>query len=235
MAAQDKVLLGTGPDTSGSEVLYDGFTKVNGNIDLLLASGIGDSGASQIGFDDDGVSFTATDVQAAIEEITIGTGEVNTASNLGATVGREGVWADKNVDDLRFKSLVAGAGISLNSSATEITITNDGAASAALNVVYKKFVDLPYTVGASVDVVIFDTEAIQNSAIDLPAGSEGRVINIKSRLDSTQTYDLTIDANGAEKIEDDASGQLVSSITIGPGSNIKLAYSAASPAAWWIV
>jgi hypothetical protein len=48
-----------------------------------------------------------------------GGGEVNTASNLGAG---EGVFASKVDLDLQFKSLVAGAGIELSSSATEITL-----------------------------------------------------------------------------------------------------------------
>lgn len=52
-----------------------------------------------------------------------GSGEVNTASNLGAG---EGVFANKASSDLRFKSLVAGSGITLTSSASEITIDSSG-------------------------------------------------------------------------------------------------------------
>jgi hypothetical protein len=52
------------------------------------------------------------------------TGEANTASNLGSTAGREGIFASKVGVDLQFKSLVAGTNISFSSTASEITITN---------------------------------------------------------------------------------------------------------------
>jgi hypothetical protein len=52
------------------------------------------------------------------------TGEANTASNLGSTSGREGIFASKVGVDLQFKSLVAGTNISFSSTASEITISN---------------------------------------------------------------------------------------------------------------
>jgi hypothetical protein len=52
-------------------------------------------------------------------------GEANTASNLG---GGTGVFASKSGVDLRFKSLVAGANMSLSSDANTITLTSTGAA-----------------------------------------------------------------------------------------------------------
>jgi len=48
-------------------------------------------------------------------------GEANTASNLGAGTG---VYASKSSVDLRFKSLIAGTGVSLSNDANTITITN---------------------------------------------------------------------------------------------------------------
>jgi len=54
----------------------------------------------------------------------IGAGESNTASNLGAG---EGTFAQKNGVDLEFKSLVAGANITISSTATEITINGEDA------------------------------------------------------------------------------------------------------------
>lgn len=51
-----------------------------------------------------------------------GSGEANTASNLGAG---EGVFASKSGVDLQFRSLVAGSGVTLTSSATAITIDVD--------------------------------------------------------------------------------------------------------------
>lgn len=56
-----------------------------------------------------------------------GAGEANTASNLGAGTG---VFASKVVADLQFKSLVAGTGVTLTPTATEITITASGAGGA---------------------------------------------------------------------------------------------------------
>lgn len=61
-------------------------------------------------------------------EITIhaasgGSGEVNTASNLGFG---NGLYASKSGADLRFKSIVAGAGISVGATGTELTITAIG-------------------------------------------------------------------------------------------------------------
>jgi len=51
------------------------------------------------------------------------TGEANTASNLGAG---EGVFAQKVGVDLQFKSLIAGTGITLTPSSTDITIASTG-------------------------------------------------------------------------------------------------------------
>jgi len=61
-----------------------------------------------------------------------GTGEVNTASNLGAGTG---TFAAKVGADLQFKSLVAGSNVSLSSTATEITIaaTDTGEVNTASN------------------------------------------------------------------------------------------------------
>ncbi len=52
----------------------------------------------------------------------VGGGEANTASNLGAG---EGLFSDKNGVDLRFKSLVAGSGITITSNTSEVTINRD--------------------------------------------------------------------------------------------------------------
>ena len=68
-------------------------------------------------------------------------GEANTASNVG---GGTGVFASKVSEDLQFKTLVAGTGVSISSTATEITIeasagageANDGASLGAGEAVY---------------------------------------------------------------------------------------------------
>ncbi len=55
-----------------------------------------------------------------------GEGEANTASNLGSTSGRQGVFAAKSGVDLRFKSLVAAGGLSLSADASEVTVDGSG-------------------------------------------------------------------------------------------------------------
>lgn len=56
-------------------------------------------------------------------DLNLPTGEVNTASNIGAGVG---VFSAKVSTDLQFKSVVAGSGISVTSTADSITIENTG-------------------------------------------------------------------------------------------------------------
>ena len=51
-------------------------------------------------------------------------GEANTASNLGTTTF--GLFAQKNIIDLEFKSLVAGSGVDLSASSTEVTVAATG-------------------------------------------------------------------------------------------------------------
>ena len=74
------------------------------------------------------IAGTNMTITSTADEITFdasgGSGEVNTASNLGAG---EGVFAQKIAQDLEFKSLVAGSGISLASTATELTVTSTSA------------------------------------------------------------------------------------------------------------
>lgn len=67
-----------------------------------------------------GISLTpsSTDVTIAC---TVSPGETNTSSNLGAGTG---LAATKSGVNLPFKSLVAGTGISLSASSTEVTVAN---------------------------------------------------------------------------------------------------------------
>ena len=74
-----------------------------------------------------------------------GSGEVNTASNLGTG---SGLFAGKVGVDLQFKSLKAGAGVTLSSTATEVTIVASGAGGA---------VD---SVNGKTGVVVLDTDDI---------------------------------------------------------------------------
>ena len=81
-----------------------------------------------------------------------GSGEVNTASNLGTGTG---VFAGKVGVDLQFKSLKAGAGVTLSSTATEVTIVASGAGGA---------VD---SVNGQTGVVVLDTDDIAEGVSNL--------------------------------------------------------------------
>lgn len=81
-----------------------------------------------------------------------GSGEVNTASNLGTGVG---VFASKVGADLQFKSLIAGAGVTLTPTSTGITIVASGAGGA---------VD---SVNGQTGVVVLDTDDISEGATNL--------------------------------------------------------------------
>jgi hypothetical protein len=120
-------------------------------IDHLIAGGAGETNtasnlgagsgtfASKVGADlrfkslvagsNVSLSSTATEITIAATD----TGEVNTASNLGAG---SGTFASKVGSDLQFKSLVAGSNVSLSSTSTEITIaaTDTGEVNTASNV-----------------------------------------------------------------------------------------------------
>lgn len=87
-------------------------------------------------------------------------GEANTASNLGSTSGREGIFAGKVSVDLQFKSLVEGAGISLSSDSNEITIATIGFATVATSGDYDDLSNRP-TLGtaAAADTGDFATAA----------------------------------------------------------------------------
>ena len=61
--------------------------------------------------------------------VALALGEVNTASNLGIGVG---VYKEKVGVDLSFKSLVAGAGISITSGTDTVTIENTGGGGGAI-------------------------------------------------------------------------------------------------------
>lgn len=81
-----------------------------------------------------------------------GSGEVNTASNLGTGTG---VFAGKVGVDLQFKSLKAGAGVTLSSTATEVTIVASGAGVA---------VD---SVNGQTGAVVLDTDDIAEGVSNL--------------------------------------------------------------------
>lgn len=102
--------------------------------------------------------LTITQTADEIEFVSLA--EINTASNLGAG---EGVFESKVAEDLQFKSLVGGTGITLSSDANEVTIETFGLGNA----------------GSYQFTVSFDANGNVQSVADLPAGwSSGVVGNI---------------------------------------------------------
>jgi hypothetical protein len=85
------------------------------------------------------IAGTNVTMSADASSITInatgGSGETNTASNLGAGTG---IFASKVGVDLRFKSLVAGSGVSLANDANTVTITATGGGSG--EALYKRVI-----------------------------------------------------------------------------------------------
>jgi hypothetical protein len=81
-----------------------------------------------------GAGVTASQTSPGVVQIAVsgggGSGEINTASNLGAG---EGIFALKSGVDLQFKSLVAGTNVSLASDANTITISATGGAGGETN------------------------------------------------------------------------------------------------------
>ena len=93
-------------ETDGSPS-YSGLNKINFNSNDFYIT------QNSPNTDEVIVNFRGT--------VAAGSGEANTASNLGAG---EGVFAQKVGVDLQFKSLVAGTGITLIPSSTDITINS---------------------------------------------------------------------------------------------------------------
>jgi hypothetical protein len=84
-------------------------------------------GAMFTGNTETGISATYEDEDGTIDLVVSGgSGETNTASNVGSGSGTEvGVFKQKSGVDFEFKKLKQGAGITLESNASDITITNN--------------------------------------------------------------------------------------------------------------
>jgi hypothetical protein len=122
---------GTGIFTtkSGDNVQLRSIKLGTGNINLAIAA-----------------SGTGNEIEF------VNTAEINTASNLGAGAG---VFAQKSIYDLQFKSIVAGGNISVTSDSTTVTIASANAPDTALS--------FQFTVN-------FDGSGIVTTVTGLPAG-----------------------------------------------------------------
>jgi hypothetical protein len=94
------------------------YTNVTHDLPYFLSNSAYDATA----WDGDATTAPTKDaVRDKIESMTSSFGEANTASNLG--VG-EGVFAQKSVADLQFKSIKAGTNVTVSSTSTEVTINS---------------------------------------------------------------------------------------------------------------
>ena len=112
---------------------------------------------------------------------TAGSGETNTASNLGAGIG---VYAQKAGVDLQFRSLVAGNGVTISNTATQVTIaaTNTGTVTsvAATGTNGINVVGSPITSAGTLSISLANTAVTPGSytAANVTVGADGRITAI---------------------------------------------------------
>lgn len=116
------------PDSSGRPIVNIDAAAISGTVTDGANLGAGgqvfkNKVASTLNFRSivGGSNVTVTENANDLTIAASDTGEVNTASNLGSG---QGVWFDKQGVDLRFKSLVAGSGVGISATSSEITITS---------------------------------------------------------------------------------------------------------------
>ena len=111
-------------DESGNDIqLTDGGALNLANNTLANLSDVSSSAPSN----GDVLTYNGSSWEPAAPTGGGGSGEANTASNLGAG---EGVFSAKVGVDLRFKSLVAGTNVTLSSDANTVTINTTGGSSS---------------------------------------------------------------------------------------------------------
>jgi hypothetical protein len=120
-----------------------------------------------------------------------GSGEANTASNIG---GGSGVFQSKVGVDLRFRSLTAGAGISLVQGPSTITVSSTPVA-AALNVIsitgsnYNALpsndVILVYNAGVNVNIVLPSAALNLGKRFEIKKVDSGNLLRIKGQTGET--------------------------------------------------
>jgi len=117
-----------------------------------------------------------------------GSGEANTASNVGSG---NGVFYQKTGIDLEFRSLVAGSNITMASSATDITVSSTGGGSGAAATYERKLEGEVYT-GTLLPIPIPDELAsldIKEVRISLGALPDGQAFKVQVCTNGTATTD----------------------------------------------
>lgn len=122
LVAGSNVTLVSGTDTITISAAGGG----GGSLQVQDEGSLVDNAVTTLNFT--GAGVTAAQTSPGVVQVAVsggGSGESNTASNLG---GGEGAFAQKSGVDLQFKSLVAGSNVSLTSDSNTITINASGAA-----------------------------------------------------------------------------------------------------------
>lgn len=164
--------------------------------------GLVDNAVSTLNFT--GAGVTASQTSPGVVQIAVssgGSGETNTASNLGAG---EGVFSLKSGVDLQFKSLVAGTNVSLASDANTITINAAGAAgetNTASNQgagagVFKQKTGVDLELRSLIGGVgLLQTQNINDVTIDLDINSLTAEASLDGAADFVVVYDTSATAH----------------------------------------
>ncbi|WP_171017407.1 hypothetical protein, partial [Maribacter sp. ACAM166] len=203
--------------------LEDGGTQTVDFTTVLAAAGTDDQTATEVTYNNATSGLSSTDTQAAIDELkadvdtfAAGSGQTNTASNVGAT--GVGTFARKTGADLEFKNITAGS--------NKISITNDSGNDeidvdineANLTIIESQISDLTHTVDTddqtAIEVSIADAAGnftsieVEGALAELAVGStddqglslaagniltleDGGTVNLSTLLDNTDDQTIT--------------------------------------------
>jgi hypothetical protein len=138
-----------------------------------------------------------------------GGGEVVTASNLGTGAD---LFSQKVGSDLQFRSIEAGANISVTQNTNSITISSTGGGASTLSPKFVTSANYSILDGDGYGVIIVSTGAIDRE-INLPdaANNIGRVVYVK-KIDSGAGFVNINPFNGTQYVDDVAGGFNVAAV-----------------------
>lgn len=159
------------------------------------------------------LKYNATTSKFEVADESAGSGEANTASNLGAG---EGVFSAKSGVDLQFKSLVAGTNVSLSSDSDTVTINSTDTNET----------NLGYTASPTEGTVTNDTGTnatlpladVTNAGLMSPSDKTSiNNLGDLAPLDVVGTSQITDNSVTFEKLEDIATNHLIGRNSAGSG------------------